>query len=177
MLIFFFQRSRPDGGRGAAAPLLPTRGIRVEEGFRSDRALTYAAMEAYPLHLAMAALVGASLAAVSAFYMHGQTVDQILDLAKAMDRNRLDSTAFEDAGGGEIDDSKQRNSSRRRGRKGNRKRGGRGSASPPAISGPSGGGAEEEKSSLPVLEMPIALPRHHKLPEGAPISDFSPGEW
>ncbi|KAJ0979368.1 hypothetical protein J5N97_014842 [Dioscorea zingiberensis] len=45
-------------------------------------------MDAYALHLAMAALVGASFVAVSAYYMHRKTLSQILDFARALERER-----------------------------------------------------------------------------------------
>lgn len=38
-------------------------------------------MDTYAMHLAMAALVGASVVAVSAFYMHRKTLNQLLELA------------------------------------------------------------------------------------------------
>uniref|UniRef100_A0A7N0TXH6 AMP deaminase n=1 Tax=Kalanchoe fedtschenkoi TaxID=63787 RepID=A0A7N0TXH6_KALFE len=43
---------------------------------------------AYTLHLAMAALVGASFVAVSAYYMHRKTLTQLLDFAKSMETDR-----------------------------------------------------------------------------------------
>ncbi|KAK1283716.1 putative AMP deaminase [Acorus calamus] len=45
-------------------------------------------MDAYALHLAMAALVGASFMAVSAYYMHRKTLTEILDFARSIDRDR-----------------------------------------------------------------------------------------
>ncbi|WOL14820.1 hypothetical protein Cni_G23601 [Canna indica] len=45
-------------------------------------------MDAYALHLAMAALVGASVVAVSAYYMHRKTLSQLLDFARAVERDR-----------------------------------------------------------------------------------------
>ncbi|XP_039128790.1 LOW QUALITY PROTEIN: AMP deaminase [Dioscorea cayenensis subsp. rotundata] len=45
-------------------------------------------MDAYALHLAMAALVGASFVAVSAYYMHRKTLTQLLDFARALERKR-----------------------------------------------------------------------------------------
>lgn len=45
-------------------------------------------MDAYALHLAMAALVGASFVAVSAYYMHRKTLTQLLDFARALERER-----------------------------------------------------------------------------------------
>ncbi|KAK1365528.1 AMP deaminase [Heracleum sosnowskyi] len=50
-------------------------------------------MDTYAMHLAMAALVGASVVAVSAFYMHHKTLNKLLDLDKSMDKDRQE---FED---------------------------------------------------------------------------------
>ncbi|KAL6657256.1 hypothetical protein ACP70R_005036 [Stipagrostis hirtigluma subsp. patula] len=41
----------------------------------------------YALHLAVAALVGASFAAASAYYMHRKTLDQLLRFARSLDRD------------------------------------------------------------------------------------------
>ncbi|XP_074568208.1 putative AMP deaminase isoform X2 [Curcuma longa] len=45
-------------------------------------------MDAYALHLAVAALVGASVVAVSAYYMHRKTLSQVLDFARSVERER-----------------------------------------------------------------------------------------
>ncbi|XP_010553238.1 PREDICTED: AMP deaminase-like [Tarenaya hassleriana] len=45
-------------------------------------------MESSVLHLAMAALFGASFVAVSAYFMHRKTLNQLLEFAKAMERER-----------------------------------------------------------------------------------------
>jgi len=42
----------------------------------------------YALHLALAALVGASFAAASAYYMHRKTLDQLLRFARDQQRRR-----------------------------------------------------------------------------------------
>ncbi|MFS8001797.1 putative AMP deaminase [Helianthus anomalus] len=49
-------------------------------------------MDAYALHLAMAALVGASFVAVSAYYMHRKTLDQLLEFAKLVEKERDDES-------------------------------------------------------------------------------------
>ncbi|KAI3811845.1 hypothetical protein L1987_21577 [Smallanthus sonchifolius] len=49
-------------------------------------------MDAYALHLAMAALVGASFVAVSAYYMHRKTLDQLLEFAKIVEKEREDES-------------------------------------------------------------------------------------
>lgn len=41
----------------------------------------------YALHLAVAALVGASFAAASAYYMHRKTLDHLLRFARSLDRD------------------------------------------------------------------------------------------
>ncbi|KAJ4772712.1 AMP deaminase [Rhynchospora pubera] len=43
----------------------------------------------YAIHLAMAALVGASFAAVSAYYMHRKTLNQLLDFARERSSNHV----------------------------------------------------------------------------------------
>ncbi|KAJ0713935.1 putative AMP deaminase [Helianthus annuus] len=49
-------------------------------------------MDPYALHLAMAALVGASFVAVSAYYMHRKTLDQLLEFAKLVEKERDDES-------------------------------------------------------------------------------------
>ena len=39
------------------------------------------------MHLAMAALVGASFVAVSAYYMHRKTLNQLLEFAKTLEKD------------------------------------------------------------------------------------------
>ncbi|KAK9159112.1 hypothetical protein Scep_005686 [Stephania cephalantha] len=72
-------------------------------------------MDSYALHMAFAALVGASFMAVSAYYMHRRTFTQILEFAKSMERERERKTDDGDdaeSGG----DSPRLRSRRRRGR-------------------------------------------------------------
>nr|CAD1841916.1 unnamed protein product [Ananas comosus var. bracteatus] len=45
-------------------------------------------MDSYTVHLAMAALVGASFAAISAYYVHRKTLSQLLDFARSLERER-----------------------------------------------------------------------------------------
>ncbi|WOL16294.1 AMP deaminase-like [Canna indica] len=68
-------------------------------------------MDAYALHLAMAALVGASFVAVSAYYMHHKTLNQLLEVARAIDRHR------------DEEDDLKRAPSLRRGQHGHRRKG------------------------------------------------------
>ncbi|CAL9099383.1 unnamed protein product [Musa textilis] len=140
-------------------------------------------MSAYALHLAMAALVGASFVAVSAYYVHRKTLAQLLELARAVDRDR-------DGGvDGEGDGSFRRGPSPRRG--GRRKgpgyyRRGAGSVSlpdvmaavdgeeedeeervqrrRPVVNGPFLGDADED--ALRGFPIPPGLPRLQTVPEG-----------
>ncbi|XP_062166278.1 AMP deaminase [Alnus glutinosa] len=123
-------------------------------------------MDAYALHLAVAALVGASVVAVSAYYMHRKTLTQLLEFAKTVERER------------EREDSSDLDSpqhlKKRRGHHARRKGSGyyrRGSASLPdvtEIAGGVDGGGEERRSNGPlhVGGIPAGLPRLHTLPEG-----------
>lgn len=45
-------------------------------------------MDYYALHLALAAPLGASFVAVSAYYMRRKTLDQLLELAKTIEKER-----------------------------------------------------------------------------------------
>ncbi|URE47922.1 Adenosine/AMP deaminase [Musa troglodytarum] len=140
-------------------------------------------MSAYALHLAMAALVGASFVAVSAYYVHRKTLAQLLELARAVDRDR-------DGGvDREGDGSFRRGPSPRRG--GRRKgpgyyRRGAGSVSlpdvmaavdgeeedeeervqrrRPVVNGPFLGDADED--ALRGFPIPPGLPRLQTVPEG-----------
>ncbi|PKA63312.1 AMP deaminase [Apostasia shenzhenica] len=51
-------------------------------------------MDAYALHMAMAALAGASVAAVSSYYLHRRAIAELLEIALAVERLR---------GGGEAE--------------------------------------------------------------------------
>ncbi|KAG8374429.1 hypothetical protein BUALT_Bualt11G0130900 [Buddleja alternifolia] len=124
-------------------------------------------MDAYSLHLAMAALVGASFVAVSAYYMHRKTLNQLLEFAKAIERDRDHEESAED--GGDAAEHLKKYPSRRR-RKGNGGYYRRGSASLPDVTAFSGGGGgdEVEKRNGPahVDAIPPGLPRLQTLPEG-----------
>lgn len=147
-------------------------------------------MSAYALHLAMAALVGASFVAVSAYYVHRKTLAQLLELARAVDRDR-------DGGAdGEGDGTFRRSPSLRHG--GRRKgpgyyRRGAGSVSlpdvmaavdgeeedeeervqrrRPVVNGPFLGDADED--ALRGFPIPPGLPRLQTVPEGINGSLFS----
>lgn len=105
--------------------------------------------------------------AVSAYYMNRKTLDQLLEIAKAVERG--DDFAAEDVAG-DAADQRKRYPSRRR-RKGNGGNNRRGSASLPDVttfSGGGGGGETEERRNGPVHvdSIPAGLPRLHTLPEG-----------
>ncbi|XP_021289737.1 AMP deaminase [Herrania umbratica] len=118
-------------------------------------------MDTYTVHLAMAALVGASLVAVSAYYMHRKTLSQLLEFAKTVERERE-----------EISDGESpQHSKKRRGHHSRRKGNGyyrRGSASLPDVSVISGGidGEEKRNGAIHVDGIPPGLPRLHTLPQG-----------
>ncbi|XP_022745837.1 AMP deaminase-like isoform X2 [Durio zibethinus] len=117
-------------------------------------------MDTYTVHLAMAALVGASLVAVSAYYMHRKTLSQLLEFAKAVEREK-----------GEISEGESpQHFKKRRGHHSRRKGNGyyrRSSASLPDVTMISGGIDREEKRNGPIHVdgIPPGLPRLHTLPE------------
>jgi hypothetical protein len=45
-------------------------------------------MDSYPIHLALAALLGASFAAISAYYMHHKTLSQLIEFTQSIDRKK-----------------------------------------------------------------------------------------
>ncbi|XP_009757740.1 AMP deaminase [Nicotiana tabacum] len=140
-------------------------------------------MDAYTVHLAMAALVGASLVAVSAYYMHRKTLNQLLEFAKTIDRDRDrdDVATTEDVDGEEAEKhlrkyggvaaEKRRNHSRRKGSNGYYRRA---SASLPDVTTATSGEVEENRNGpVHVDSIPVGLPRLHTLPEGKSRSAHS----
>ncbi|KAG6619496.1 hypothetical protein I3843_09G207500 [Carya illinoinensis] len=118
-------------------------------------------MDAYALHLAVAALMGASVVAVSAYYMHRKTLTQLLEFAKAVERERDENSDIESP----HHLKKRRAHPRRKGSGYYR----RGSASLPDVTAISVGidGSEERRNGpLHVDGIPAGLPRLHTLPEG-----------
>ncbi|XXG39706.1 hypothetical protein AAC387_Pa01g0594 [Persea americana] len=131
-------------------------------------------MDAYALHLAMAALVGASFVAVSAYFMHRKTLTQLLEFTKAVERERGRD------GAGDDDDDRPEPSERRRNHQNRRRRASsttgyyrRASASFPDVSTmvatvereerqPNGPLSAEDRN----LSIPAGLLRLHTLPEG-----------
>ncbi|OVA02728.1 Adenosine/AMP deaminase domain [Macleaya cordata] len=135
-------------------------------------------METYALHLAMAALVGASFVAVSAYYMHRRTLTQLLEFAKTVERERDRENGVDDENEAEKDDSpqhfkkyvdKRRSHGRRKGNGYYR----RVSNSLPDVTTIATAGEVEEKQngSLSIDDrlIPAGLPRLRKLPEGQPV--------
>ncbi|XP_048319667.2 AMP deaminase isoform X2 [Ziziphus jujuba] len=123
-------------------------------------------MDAYSLHLAMAALVGASFVAVSAYYMHRKTLTQLLEFAKTVERERDDINKNNSDGADTPQHLKKRRSyARRKGNEYYR----RGSASLPDVTVISGGiDGDERRNGQVVLDgIPPGLPRLHTLPEGS----------
>ncbi|KAJ0027625.1 hypothetical protein Pint_34874 [Pistacia integerrima] len=124
-------------------------------------------MDAYALHLAMAALVGASFVAVSAYHMHRKTLTQLLEFAKSLERERDENNIISDAESPQH--VKRHASSRARGRRKGNSYCRRGSASLPDVmtfSGPAIDGDDRRNGPLPVDGIPPGLPRLHTLPEG-----------
>ncbi|PIA59479.1 hypothetical protein AQUCO_00400396v1 [Aquilegia coerulea] len=149
-------------------------------------------MEPYTLHLAMAALVGASFVAVSAYYMHRKTLTQLLEFAKTVERER-DREFSSGVGDGvgedeqvEKDDSPQhynninkkysdkRKNHNKRNKASNYYR--RASTSLPDVTVISD--LEEKRNGSVLLDdrnfsIPAGLPRLHTLPEGQSVSRAS----
>ncbi|KAK7349811.1 hypothetical protein VNO77_07521 [Canavalia gladiata] len=121
-------------------------------------------MDAHAVHLALAALVGASVVAVSAYYMHRKTLTQLLEFARTVEREK-------DVGGGSDAESPSTHLKKRRGEGSRRKGNGgyrRGSASLPDVTVISGGlnGDEKRNGPVHVEGIPAGLPRLHTLREG-----------
>lgn len=119
-------------------------------------------MDAHAAHLALAALVGASVVAVSAYYMHRKTLAQLLEFARAVDRD-----AGSDGGDSPLVSKRRRGGARRRGSNGYR----RSSASLPDVTTIDGGldGEEKRNGLMHVEGIPAGLPRLHTLREGTVV--------
>jgi AMP deaminase len=116
-------------------------------------------MDAHAVHLAMAALFGASIVAVSAYYMHRKTLTQLLEFARTVELE----------GGSDGGDSprRRRGGSKRRGNGSYR----RGSGSLPDVTALSGG--VDGNGLLHVEGIPAGLPRLQTLPEGKAANNGS----
>ncbi|XP_028121244.1 LOW QUALITY PROTEIN: AMP deaminase [Camellia sinensis] len=132
-------------------------------------------MDTYAVHLAMAALVGASFVAVSAYYMHRKTLNQLLEFAKSVERESRDDAE-------DDHDSPQHSkkyAEKRRSHGGRRKGNGyyrRSSTSLPDVMtncGDVDGGDERRNGPVPIDGIPAGLPRLHTLPEGKSPSHAS----
>nr|XP_010920819.1 probable AMP deaminase [Elaeis guineensis] len=151
-------------------------------------------MDTYALHLAMAALVGASFVAVSAYYMHRKTLSQLLEFARAVERERAAAGGGNEDGGVERDGETYRRSSLRRGHQshsrrkgaGYYRRGGGSVSLPDVILAAEVDGEEEDEGEQQMrlamngpllaavtaeedhrsLPIPPGLPRLHTVPEG-----------
>ncbi|KAI3932314.1 hypothetical protein MKW98_025034 [Papaver atlanticum] len=139
-------------------------------------------MEAYALHMAMAALVGASFVAVSAYYMHRKTLNQLLEFAKSVEKDRENGvTDDEEDEKNVLENEKRFNNNNKKyveKRKNRRKGGGNGyyrrvSNSLPDVTKINGGGDEKlvNGGRLDMIDdrIPPGLSRLRKLPEGQPL--------
>lgn len=124
-------------------------------------------MDNYSIHLAMAALVGASFVAVSAYYMHRKTLSQLLEFAKSLEREEGDEQQQQQ----QLSPRHVRRFADRRRRKSEGAYR-RASASLPDVTAISGDGdcAEKRNSSLHVDAIPDGLPRLRNLSEGKTTS-------
>ncbi|KNA14237.1 hypothetical protein SOVF_109320 [Spinacia oleracea] len=127
-------------------------------------------MDAYALHLAMAALVGASFVAVSAYYMHRKTLSQFLELTKTFEREREGEEAEEEDGKQLSPRHYRRLPDRRRQKSIGAYR--RASLSLPDVTAISGeaDAVDKRNSVLPVEGIPAGLPRLRSLSEGKAAS-------
>ncbi|KAK9668485.1 hypothetical protein RND81_13G063800 [Saponaria officinalis] len=122
-------------------------------------------MDNYSLHLAMAALVGASFVAISAYYMHRKTLSQLLEFAKSLDieREREEASADDD-----VVSSRQFRRRRRKSVGPYR----RGSASLTDVTAVGGEVDADEKRNggFPVDGIPVGLPRLRTLSEATSLA-------
>ncbi|KAI9116211.1 hypothetical protein K1719_013141 [Acacia pycnantha] len=118
-------------------------------------------MDVYALHLAFAALAGASVVAISAYYMHRKTLIQLLEFAKMVNKDR-DKDDVSACGDSPRHFKRRLSRARRKGRGCYRSD----SASLPAEI--SGGNDGEERLNGPMLVngIPDGLPSLHMLHEG-----------
>ncbi|XVF08298.1 hypothetical protein REPUB_Repub06bG0214600 [Reevesia pubescens] len=121
-------------------------------------------MDTYTVHIAMAALVGASLVAVSAYYMHRKTLSQLLEFAKTVEKERERGEEMSEGESPQHSKKRLGHHSRRKGNGYYRCV----SSSLPDVTVISGGIDGEEKRNGPIHVDGILpdLPRLHTLPEG-----------
>lgn len=131
-----------------------------------------AEMDSYAIHLAVAALVGASFVAVSAYYMHRKTLAQLLEFAKTVEREREREENSDGVGLGDSPQHFRKYGEKRRSHSSGRRKGSgynkRGSSSLPDVTAISGVGDGEDRRNgeFSVDGIPVGLPRLHTLPEG-----------
>ncbi|KAG1371559.1 putative AMP deaminase-like [Cocos nucifera] len=135
-------------------------------------------MDAYALHLAMAALVGASFVAVSAYYLHWQTLSQLLEFTRSVERERAAAGGGDEDGGVEMDGETYRRASLRRGQQKHHRQKGAGyyrrcggsASSPDVILAAEVDGEKEEEEEEAVAAAAEddhrSLPRLHMVSEG-----------
>ncbi|XAR68798.1 AMP deaminase [Bertholletia excelsa] len=131
-------------------------------------------MDTYAIHLAMATLVGASFMAVSAYYMHRKTMNQLLEFAKVVERERERENRDDELGWGESPQHAKGHAEKRRSYSRLKENGyyRRASASMPDVMAISGDGDidgdERMNGPVSVDGIPAGLPRLHTLREGTP---------
>ncbi|KAF8032039.1 hypothetical protein BT93_D1059 [Corymbia citriodora subsp. variegata] len=126
-------------------------------------------MTTYKFHLAIAALAGASLVAVSTYYMHQKTVIEFLDFINTSGRVKLKEVA------GPETCSRPRPKRRRSNSRRKLKEMRRTMSSPPVVDACEiDDGARKSKGSDRVEGIPIMNSKLHALSEGMAMSDFSP---
>ncbi|XP_057519345.1 AMP deaminase-like [Amaranthus tricolor] len=120
-------------------------------------------MDNYTLHLAMAALFGASFVAVSAYYMHRKTLSQLLEFAKCLEKD-----GEGEIGGQQVSPSHLKDLRSRKNTGAYR----RASASLPDVTAISGDvdGVDKCNGVFPVAGIPDGLPRLRNLSEGKAAS-------
>lgn len=126
-------------------------------------------MDAYALHLAVAALVGASVVAVSAYYMQRRTLIQLLEYTKTVDKDREKDGV---PGGGSPRHLKKRRPHARRKGSGYYRQS---TLSLPDVTAVSGGmdGEEKRNGSMAVDGIPDGLPSLRTHHEGMALSESS----
>ncbi|CAO2827096.1 unnamed protein product [Amaranthus hypochondriacus] len=120
-------------------------------------------MDNYTLHLAMAALFGASFVAVSAYYMHRKTLSQLLEFAKCLEKDGEGENGGQQVSPSHLKDLRSRkNTGAYR----------RASASLPDVTAISRDvdGVDKRNGVFPVAGIPDGLPRLRNLSEGKSAS-------
>ncbi|KAK9127442.1 hypothetical protein Syun_016239 [Stephania yunnanensis] len=137
-------------------------------------------MDSYTLHLAMAALVGASFVAVSAYYVHRKTLRELLEFAKAVERQREGHDGGEEADSARAGDSPQhhfRRSAEKKRNHSRRHRRASASASAPDVVAMAAtstvGDAAGDDRNFPI---PAGLPRLQTLREGQSVGRIAPAK-